>query len=163
MGRYVRILLIVIAIAYTVFISPHYGVNCAYAGVKPKNNEDVEKAGDFFRIFLPAAAFGSTFIVRGPDGKLWDKEGTAQFTKSFAATLGTTTGLKLITRKYRPRSLTGSSLSEQSFPSGHTSAAFSGAAFINTRYGPWWGVPSYAPPSLPPTVASRPMLTFWMT
>jgi len=142
--RYVGILLIVIAIAYTVFVSPYSGVNSAYAGVKPTNDTDVEKAGDFFRIFLPAAAMGSTFIVRGPDGKLWDKEGTWQFSKAFATTMVVTSGLKLITRKYRPRSLTGSSLSEQSFPSGHTSAAFSGAAFINTRYGPWWGIPSYA-------------------
>lgn len=32
----------------------------------------------------------------------------------------------------------------QSFPSGHTSAAFMGAEFIRKEYGQWWGAPAYA-------------------
>jgi hypothetical protein len=31
----------------------------------------------------------------------------------------------------------------QSFPSGHTAAAFMGAEFIRKEFGPWWGVPAY--------------------
>lgn len=32
----------------------------------------------------------------------------------------------------------------QSFPSGHTAAAFMGAEFIRKEYGWWWGAPAYA-------------------
>ena len=31
----------------------------------------------------------------------------------------------------------------RSFPSGHTNTAFAGAAFMQQRYGPRWGIPSY--------------------
>lgn len=142
--RYFWVRLIIIAIASAFFVSPQYGINSAYAGLQETPDEDITKVGDFFQWFLPAAAFGSTFFVRGPDGKMWDKEGTWQSLKSIGSTVITTQALKEITEKIRPRSFTGSTVSAISFPSGHTSAAFSGAAFINTRYGPWWGVPSYA-------------------
>ena len=52
-----------------------------------------------------------------------------QFYQSFFTNLGITHGLKTIVDKKRPNG------SNRSFPSGHTSAAFQGAAFIHERYG----------------------------
>lgn len=66
-----------------------------------------------------------------------DPEGTAQFLKSFAATWTTTFALKHITDTKRPDG------GNYSFPSGHTSSAFAGAAFITDRYGWQYGLPAY--------------------
>ena len=48
-----------------------------------------------------------------------------------------THGLKRLINKERPNG------GDYSFPSGHTSAAFTGAAFIEKRYGYKLGVPTY--------------------
>ena len=48
-----------------------------------------------------------------------------------------THGLKILINKERPNG------GDYSFPSGHTSAAFTGAAFIEKRYGYKVGVPAY--------------------
>ncbi len=82
----------------------------------------VEKAGDILQILIPAVAWGGTFYKHDPDGR-------TQFYKSFATNLVVTHGLKAVVHKKRPNG------SDKSFPSGHTSAAFQGAAFIQKRYG----------------------------
>ena len=79
---------------------------------------------------IPALAYGTTFYLD-------DKEGRSQFYKSFFTNLGVTYGLKLSVDKKRPNG------GDQSFPSGHTSAAFQGAAFIQRRYGWKYGIPAY--------------------
>lgn len=96
------------------------------------NKDDVEDAGDVVQILLPSFAYISTGITR-------DKEGTTQFTKSLFTSLITTGLGKLASDKLRPQGT-----NTLSFPSGHTTAAFSGAAFINSRYGWKWGIPAYA-------------------
>jgi membrane-associated phospholipid phosphatase len=117
----------------------------------------VTEVGDVFQWLLPALAFGSTFVAGSPEDKWWEKEGAWQFTKSAGSTIVTTQVLKSVTGKWRSRSYTGAEPpSDISFPSGHTSAAFAGAAFINTRYGPWWGVPAYA------ATVFRSTRTIWM-
>ena len=90
-----------------------------------------ESVGDILQIALPAAAFGMTFGYDDPGGR-------TQFYKSFFSTLGTTYALKLMVDKERPDG------GNMAFPSGHTSAAFSGASFIQRRYGWKYGVPAYA-------------------
>ena len=90
-----------------------------------------EKAGDIIQIILPVSAFASTFI--------WDRKQHAslQFVKAMGTSFILTHSLKILINKKRPNE------GDYSFPSGHTSAAFTGAAFIERRYGWKYGVPSY--------------------
>ena len=90
-----------------------------------------ETAGDILQVALPAVAYGMTFVYDDPQGR-------TQFYKSFFSTLGTTYALKLVVDKERPDG------GKMSFPSGHTSSAFSGASFIQRRYGWKYGMPAYA-------------------
>ena len=92
---------------------------------------DVEKTGDVLQIVLPVSAFASTFIYKNNDN------GSIQCLKTIGSTFVVTHALKRIINKERPN---GGGLG---FPSGHTSSAFSGAAFIHRRYGLKAGVPAY--------------------
>ncbi len=85
-------------------------------------SNQIERAGDIIQIALPLTALGMT-IREG------DSEGRTQFYKAFSATLGTTYALKYSINRTRPNG------AGYSFPSGHTSVAFSGASFIHRRYG----------------------------
>jgi membrane-associated phospholipid phosphatase len=100
-------------------------------------NEDITEAGDYLQIILPAVAGLSTFVAGNDEGGLWDKEGTYQVIKSIGFSLATMGVGKEFFQKIRP------DFSDPvSFPSGHTTAAFAGAGFIDQRYGHWWGVPA---------------------
>ena len=92
---------------------------------------DVEKTGDILQIVVPASGLLAAFYLD-------DDEGKTQFYKSFATTFLITHGLKNTVKKRRP-----DSNNRESFPSGHTSSAFQGAAFIQKRYGWNYGVPAY--------------------
>lgn len=116
-----RILATLLCLACTVVFSP-YSLAASTA--------DIEKAGDVIQVLIPAIAYGTTFYLD-------DTEGRRQFYKSFFTNLGVTEGLKLTIDKKRPNG------GDQSFPSGHTSAAFQGAAFIHERYGWKYGIPAY--------------------
>jgi membrane-associated phospholipid phosphatase len=85
----------------------------------------IETNGDILVVVIPGAAYASTFYKD-------DAQGRKQFYKSFISTALATHALKHLAHKQRPD---GSDY--LSFPSGHTSAAFQGAAFIHRRYG--WG------------------------
>lgn len=89
-------------------------------------------AGDIGRYAIPAFAAIVPLAER-------DYPGFGQAVISIAAVQLATEGLKRIVQEPRPDG--GSNLS---FPSGHVSAAFSGAAFINRRYGFIPSIPLYA-------------------
>lgn len=89
-------------------------------------------AGDVLQIAIPVAGLAATWFHD-------DKEGAKQFVKAFASTIAIVQATKYSVGRIRPN---GSN--ELSFPSGHTAAAFSGAAFLQSRYGAAWGVPAYA-------------------
>ena len=93
-------------------------------------DDEIEKYGTAITVLIPVIAYGTTFYVD-------DAEGRSQFYKPFAVNLVLTYGLKNIIDKKRPNDL------DQSFPSGHTSVAFQGAAFIHRRYGVNYAVPAY--------------------
>ncbi len=100
-------------------------------------NEDITEAGDYLQFILPVVAGLSTFMAGNPEGGLWDKEGTYQAVKSIGFSLATMGVQKELAKKIRP------DFSDPvSFPSGHTTAAFAGAGFIDQRYGHGWGVPA---------------------
>lgn len=102
------------------------GVHSAYA------RDSVEKSGDALAVLIPALGFGSTlFYEKGYEGSL-------QFLESFATAQLTTAVLKNVTNEERPN---GSCC--RSFPSGHASAAFTGAGFIHERYGLGYAIPAY--------------------
>ena len=102
-------------------------------GFAAQTNADstTETAGDVLQVVLPALAFGMTFVYD-------DSPGRVQFFESFLSTMGTTYALKYTVNRERPDG------GDHSFPSGHASAAFSGASFLQRRYGWEYGIPAYA-------------------
>lgn len=92
----------------------------------------LEYSGDVLQIALPLTAGLTTVISK-------DWQGTKQFLLSYATTMVTTYSLKKLIHKQRPE---GRHLFD-AFPSGHTSSAFSGASFIQRRYGWKYGKWAY--------------------
>jgi len=95
-------------------------------------NDDLRKVGDVLQFALPITALGTTYWYD-------DKEGRWQLLKSTAANVATVGLMKEGVGKLRP-----DFGQRTSYPSGHTNGAFLGAAFLNTRYGLYWGVPAYS-------------------
>ena len=95
-------------------------------------NEALRDFGDSMQVLLPAIGLGATAIYG-------DWEGTKQWAYTGASAMLISEGMKRIYWKLRPHGE-----SRISFPSGHTTAAFFGAGFLDQRYGKWWGIPAYA-------------------
>ena len=93
---------------------------------------NTEKLGDFLTFAIPATAYGSTFYFD-------DEEGRTEFYKSYGTTMLTTVALKYTVREKRP-----DNDDRDSFPSGHTASAITGAVFIHKRYGLEYALPLYA-------------------
>lgn len=87
------------------------------------SSDPIRTAGDIGQIATPLYGLYLTYENS-------DKVGRIQFCKSSVATILTTHFLKQAIDKPRP-----DGSKNNSFPSGHTSAAFSGATFIHERYG----------------------------
>ena len=87
--------------------------------------------GDFLAIAIPATAYGTTLYLD-------DTEGQKDFYKAYGTTMATTLLLKYTVREKRPDTNT-----RDSFPSGHTSSAMSGATFIHKKYGFKYALPAY--------------------
>lgn len=92
---------------------------------------NAEKIGDILQIAIPLSAYGTTLYLD-------DKEGQMEFYKSYGVSLASTYALKYTVREQRP-----DSNAKDSFPSGHTSSAFSGATFIHKRYGLKYAIVPY--------------------
>ena len=95
-----------------------------------KNRTPIERAGDLFQIAIPLSGVGYTYYSN-------DIIGRKQFWKTYLSSLSLTYILKYTIKKERPNGHCC-----ESFPSGHTSAAFAGAMFINNRYGSKFGIPA---------------------
>ncbi len=98
-----------------------------YASAK----SNTEKLGDVLAFVLPAAAYGSTFYMD-------DEEGREQFFLAYGSAMSSTIALKYTVRAKRP-----DNNDRDSFPSGHTLSAISGAVFIHRRYGLKYALPVY--------------------
>lgn len=94
------------------------------------------QAGDYLQIALPLTAFGASFLSDSDKSK--EDLYYLDFAKSFGTGFLLVHGMKSTMEKARPD---GSNI--QSFPSAHTFAAFSGASYIQSRFGSKYGIPSY--------------------
>lgn len=79
----------------------------------------LEESGDILQIAIPLSAGIITLLKR-------DFEGTKQLALSYGTTLAITYAIKYASRVKRPEGRD----RYDSFPSGHTSSAFSGASFL---------------------------------
>jgi len=89
-----------------------------------------ETYGDIGQYALPALAAGFSWYQG-------DTEGLQQFGYALGSTVVTVEVLKHTVDATRPNG------EEQSFPSGHSALAFSGAGYLQMRYGWGYGVPAY--------------------
>ena len=108
-------------------------VTAAITAGSCRAGDGVKTAGDFGQLLLPATAFSLTFARH-------DRQGRKMFYKSYFSSLALGYALKYSIDDNRPDG----SKSETSFISAHTVSAFSGAAFLQRRYGWKWGAPAYA-------------------
>lgn len=93
-----------------------------------------ETAGTILQILIPAFALGYSAHIK-------DYEGCKQLLKSSGSTFITTQILKVTVAEERP--FQKEEEDGRTFPSGHTSFAFSGASYLHTRYGYQFGIPAY--------------------
>lgn len=120
-GRYVAILVLAVLVAAVV----------PQGASAQTHSDQFTEAGDAFQIILPAGALAATVV-------LGDWEGTKQFVLGGTANLAAVHGVKRLWGKERP-----DESGHNSFPSGHTAAAFYCPAFIHRRYGWKWAAPLY--------------------
>lgn len=93
--------------------------------------DDWTTAGDVLQIALPLTALTATYTLDDPEGR-------AALIGSYATTLGASYVLKYAVGRERP-----DGSDTRSFPSAHTASAFSGASFLQRRYGWDIGLPAY--------------------
>ncbi|MCL1947612.1 MAG: ribonuclease HII, partial [Chitinivibrionia bacterium] len=99
-----------------------------------RNDAFFTHTGDALQYVLPASAGVYSIVLR-------DKEGLRSLAYSFGSTLILTYSLKYTVA--RPRPFQDANSRGDSFPSGHTASAFSGAAYWHKRYGLKAGIPAY--------------------
>lgn len=115
------------------------------------SREDAGELGDALQYAVPTAALALTFVLDRLEkpgaldlnfdaDKIVHLGGSPRhdLALAFARSVVITQALKYGFNETRPNG------GSHSFPSGHTSAAFTGAEFIRKEYGWRWGLPAYA-------------------
>lgn len=91
--------------------------------------------GDVMQIAIPAGALAASLIID-------DLDGSKQLVKSYTTTMLATYSSKAAFRN-SDIGLRPDRIRRDSFFSGHTSSAFSGASYVHFRYGIVYGLPLY--------------------
>ena len=102
----------------------------------PRGKGRLEYFGDIMQFVIPMSGLVYSSVIS-------DWSGVGQFGLSYGSTFVATQGLKRVVDSERPVN-EGSAPRYDSFPSGLTSGAFSGAAYWHMRYGWEIGLPMYA-------------------
>jgi membrane-associated phospholipid phosphatase len=130
-----RRLIIAAAIAVTASaVCPSYGDDASKALHDQRKGAFFTYTGDALQIALPASALGYSLIIK-------DFDGAKSWCWSVGSAVVLAEGLKYAVG--RPRPYQEPSDRGHSFPSGHTAAAFAGAAYWQQRYGWKAGAPAY--------------------
>jgi membrane-associated phospholipid phosphatase len=121
-------------LAITVLLFSAWGISqVAESSSEIQREIVIEQIGDYGQFAPVATALLVTVLKK-------DKKGFWQLAKTAGTDLGVTWILKYAIDKPRPEGRTDG----HAFPSGHTSFAFTGAAFLQRRYGWKFGIPAYA-------------------
>ncbi|MEM9304712.1 MAG: phosphatase PAP2 family protein [Pseudomonadota bacterium] len=94
------------------------------------DTDDIRDLGDITQFVPGVFGLGSALAIG-------DREGLRQLAYAAGTATAATHGIKYIVDKERP-----DGSADNSFPSGHTAASFTGAAYIWRRYGARWGAPA---------------------
>ena len=97
----------------------------------PCHASDKDKQADILMLALPASAYLLTWSEQ-------DEDGAWSLTRSLGLSALSTLALNSVIDKDSPNGK-----SDDAFPSGHSTIAFSSAAFIQKRYGWKKGIPAY--------------------
>jgi membrane-associated phospholipid phosphatase len=103
----------------------------SFTGNIKSQSSIIERSGDLLFVGLPVLAFGVTFLENS------NFEGSRQAMLSIGTAGMATNFLKRVINDPRPNG------ERFGFPSGHSAMAFTGAAFIQHRYGWAYGIPAY--------------------
>lgn len=95
-------------------------------------SDSTVETGDMLQLFIPLSGYMAAWMHD-------DWEGAKQLTYSVLASQIIVDTTKKVVGRQRP-----SGTSPRSYPSGHAAAGFSGAHFLQMRYGAEWGIPAYA-------------------
>ena len=107
-------------------------VFCSLCGYSTRNQAySTQTVGDVGSYAIPLSGASAAVLFR-------DYQGLTQLGLATGMTQGATQGLKWATHERRPNGLCCAS-----FPSGHTSLAFTGASFVHFRYGFSYSMPLY--------------------
>ncbi|OLQ85522.1 phosphoesterase [Vibrio ponticus] len=113
------------------FIAPLFAVSALWSSHSlALEGQELETTGDILQWAIPATA-GVISLAK------FDGEGFGQLVEGAFLTASATHILKVAINAERPNG------GDYSMPSGHTSAAMQGAAYLQFRYGWKYGVPAY--------------------
>ncbi|WP_258406522.1 phosphatase PAP2 family protein [Shewanella spartinae] len=112
-----------------------FAMAAPYNAINESIDDGFVEAGDILVIAIPATGYLASWLYD-------DFEGAKQLTFSVLTTQLIVEATKSTVGRYRPNSNVAGG-SYKSFPSGHSAGAFSGAAFLQSRYGNAWGIPAY--------------------